>query len=282
MAKTLRTSGDYTIKTGSGASGSNTIDFDSKTVRVRGDLIVDGDTTTVNTSTLSVEDTFIEVARNNSGTTLDAGLYVNRGTAGNNAVFYWDESEDNFIIGTTTNDAGTSPLTNITYQNIKVATTPTDNNHAASKAYVDSQVVSASGMTDFNVVGDDSTGINITDGEYLKIAGGSNIGVVVAEPDTVTINLNQALSEINSITASTSNGSLTLISNGTGDIVVNDTLTFSGNASTPSAASITKLYSKTVGGGGTGVFFINSAVSSGTEDELISKKKATALAIALG
>ena len=282
MAKTLRTSGDYTIKTGSGASGSNIIDLDSKTVRVRGDLIVDGDQTVVNTANLSIEDTFIELARNNSGTTLDAGIYVNRGTAGDNAAFYWDESEDNFIVGTTTNDAGTSPITNITLANIKVATTPTDANHAASRAYVDAQVVTASGMTNFSIVGDDSTGVTVGDGDDVKIAGGSNIGVVVAEPDTVTINLNQALSEINSITASTSNGSLTLISNGTGDIIVNDTLTFSGNASTPSAASITKLYSKTVGGGGTGVFFINSAVGSGTEDELISKKKATALAIALG
>ncbi len=128
MAKTLRTSGDYTIKTGAGynsGAGTNTIDLDSKTVRVRGDLVVDGDTTTVNTATLSVEDTFIELARNNSNTpALDAGIYVNRGGAGDNAVFYWDESEDNFIIGTTTNDAGTSPLTNITLANIKVATTP--------------------------------------------------------------------------------------------------------------------------------------------------------------
>jgi len=41
------------------------------------------------------------------------------------------------------------------------------------------------------------------------------------------------------------------------------------------------LYSKAPSGGGTGVFFINNAVTSG-EDELISKKKATALAIALG
>jgi hypothetical protein len=229
-----------------------------------------------------VEDTFIEVARNNSGTTLDAGVYVNRGTAGDNAVFYWDESEDNFIIGTTTNNAGTSPLTNITYQNIKVATTPADANHATSKAYVDAQVVTASGMTNFSIVGDDSTGVIVGDGDDVKIAGGSNISATVTNPDTITLSLNQALSEINSITASTSNGSLTLISNGTGDIIVNDTLTFSGDASTPTAASVTKLYSKTVGGGGTGVFFINSAVGSGTEDELISKKKATALAIALG
>ena len=282
MAKTLRTSGDYTIKAGAGAAGTNQIDLDSKTVRVRGDLIVDGDTTTINTATLSVEDTFIEVARNNSGTTLDAGVYVNRGTAGDNAVFYWDESEDNFIIGTTTNNAGTSPLTNITYQNIKVASTPADANHAASKAYVDAQVVGAGGMTNFSIVGDDSTGVTVGDGDDVKIAGGNNISAAVTNPDTITVSLNQALSEINSITASTSNGSLTLISNGTGDIIVNDTLTFSGDASTPAAASVTKLYSKTVGGGGTGVFFINSAVGSGTEDELISKKKATALAIALG
>lgn len=282
MAKTLRTSGDYTIKAGSGAAGTNQIDLDSKTVRVRGDLIVDGDTTTINTATLSVEDTFIEVARNNSGTTLDAGVYVNRGTAGDNAVFYWDESEDNFIIGTTTNNAGTSPLTNITYQNIKVATTPADANHAASKAYVDAQVVSASGMTNFSIVGDDSTGVTVGDGDDVKIAGGSNISATVTDPDTITISLKNDLSNITSVTSDASNSNLTLKANGTGSISINNILTFSSNASTPLAASVTKLYSKTVGGGGTGVFFINSAVSSGTEDELISKKKATALAIALG
>ena len=282
MAKTLRTSGDYTIKAGAGAAGSNQIDLDSKTVRVRGDLIVDGDTTTVNTATLSVEDTFIEVARNNSGTTLDAGVYVNRGTAGDNAVFYWDESEDNFIIGTTTNNAGTSPLTNITYQNIKVATTPSDANHATSKAYVDTQVVTASGMTNFSIVGDDSTGVIVGDGDDVKIAGGSNISAAVTNPDTITISLNNDLSNITSVTSDASNSNLTLKANGTGSISINNVLTFSSNASTPAAASVTKLYSKTVGGGGTGVFFINSAVGSGTEDELISKKKATALAIALG
>ena len=282
MAKTLRTSGDYTIKTGSGAAGSNVIDLDSKTVRVRGDLIVDGDQTVVNTATLSVEDTFMELARNNSGTTLDAGLYVNRGTAGDNAVFYWDESEDNFIIGTTTNDAGTSPITNITLGNIKVATTPSDNNHAASKAYVDSQVVAASGMTNFEIVGDDSTGVTVGDNNTVQIVGGANIDVIVTEPDTVTVSLEQNLNNINSVSNGSTNGDLILTANGTGSMVINNILTFNSAATTPSAAAITKLYSKTVGGGGTGVFFINSAVGSGTEDELISKKKATALAIALG
>ena len=243
---------------------------------------MDGEQTVVNTANLSIEDTFIELARNNSGTTLDAGLYVNRGTAGDNAAFYWDESEDNFIVGTTTNDAGTSPITNITLANIKVATTPTNNNHAASKSYVDSQVVSASGITNFEIVGDDSTGITVGDNDTVQITGGANIDVLVTESDTITVNLETNLNNINSISNGSTNGDLVLTASGTGSLVVNNILTFSGSASTPSATSITKLYSKAVSGGGTGVFFINSAVGSGAEDELISKKKATALAIALG
>jgi hypothetical protein len=122
----------------------------------------------------------------------------------------------------------------------------------------------------------------VGDGDDVKIAGGSNISATVTDPDTITISLKNDLSNITSVTSDASNSNLTLKANGTGSISINNILTFSSNASTPSAASVTKLYSKTVGGGGTGVFFINSAVGSGTEDELISKKKATALAIALG
>jgi hypothetical protein len=137
-------------------------------------------------------------------------------------------------------------------------------------------------MTNFSLVGDDSTGVTVGDGDDVKIAGGSNIGATVTEPDTITISLKNDLSNITSVTSDASNSNLTLTANGTGSVSINNILTFSSNASTPAAASVTKLYSKTVGGGGTGVFFINSAVGSGTEDELISKKKATALAIALG
>ena len=94
--------------------------------------------------------------------------------------------------------------------------------------------------------------------------------------------LDTDLSNITSVSSSQSNANLTISANGTGSVIVDDVLTFSGNASTPTAGSVTKIYSKAVSGGGTGIYFINSAVGSGTEDELISKKKATALAIALG
>ena len=100
--------------------------------------------------------------------------------------------------------------------------------------------------------------------------------------DSITFNLNNDLTGITSVTSDASNGDLTLVTNGTGDVVVNDTLTFSAAASDPAADTVTKIYNKTVGGGGTGLFFINSAVNSGTAGELISKSKATALAIALG
>jgi hypothetical protein len=280
MAKTLRTSGDYTIKAGAGTAGTNQIDFDSKTVRVRGDLIVDGDQTIVNTATLSVEDTFVELARNNSGAALDAGIYVNRGTAGNNSVFYWDESEDAFKAATTTDGAGVSPLTAATLANIRVAE-PVNSSDAVTKNYLDTELSAVTSL-DLSIAGDDSSAVVLQSGDTLKISGGSNINTAVAEPDTATINLNNDLVNITSITSNSSNSNLTLTANGTGSVSINNILTFSSNASTPTAASITKIYSKTVGSGGTGVFFVNSTVDSGAEGELISKKKARAYAIALG
>ena len=100
--------------------------------------------------------------------------------------------------------------------------------------------------------------------------------------DKLIDNVMSTCNNITSITSDVSNGNLTLNTNGTGDVVINDTLTFSAAASTPTATAVTKIYNKTAGGGGTGLYFINSNISSGTEGELISKSKATALAIALG
>lgn len=281
MAKTLRTSGDYTVKAGAGSAGSNTIYLDAKTVRIPGDLAIDGTQTVINSTTLTIEDQFLEVNRNNSTAgSEDSGVIFNQGTS-NNAILYYDAGLGEFQIGTTTHDASINTVTNITLGNIKVATNPTDNNHAASKYYVDNAIVGG-GFTIF-FTGDDSTVIEASPGNTVGILGGSNISTVASEePDTVTVSLNNDLTNITSVTSDASNSNLTLTANGTGAIVVNNILTFNSNASTPSASSITKVYSKTVGGGGTGLFFINSNVASGTEDELISKKKATALAIALG
>jgi len=278
MAKTLRTSGDYTITTGTGASGSNTVFLDSKTTRVQGDLVVDGTRTELNTATMSIEDKFIEVNRGNStADSEDSGIFFNRGTS-NHGLLYWDAGDDEFQLGTSTNAPSVTAITNMTLGNLAIAS-PTQSDHAATKSYVDSTSAST-----IRIAGDDSS-IITTGGstDTLQLLGGTNISnTTVVGADSITFNLNNDLTGITSITSDSSNGNLTLATNGTGDVVINDTLTFSAAASTPTATSVTKIYNKTVGGGGTGLFFINSAVSSGTEGELISKSKATALAIALG
>jgi len=281
MAKTLRTSGDYTVKAGAGynsGSGSNTIMLDAKTVRIPGDLTVEGTQTTIDSQSLTVEDQFIEVNRNNSTAgTEDSGIFFNQGSS-NNQILYYDADQTEFVIGSTTHDATVSAISNITPGKIRILA-GTESDQAATKGYVDTQV---GGGFSLKVAGDDSTQITVATGNTLQFTGGSNISTAGAEPDTITMSLDNDLTGITSVTSDASNGNLELKANGTGHVVINDTLTFSGMATDPIATAQTKLYNKTAGGGGTGLYFRNSNIGSGAVGELISKSKATALAIALG
>ena len=279
MAKTLRTSGDYTIKTGTGASGSNSVIFDSKTTRVVGDLIVDGTSTTLNTATLTIEDPIIRLAKNNTNTTdVDAGILVERGVD-NNAAFYWNEGDGVFKAVTTTSDGTGTSITDSALANIR-AGEPSNTSDVATKNYVDTSV---GGGFSLKVAGDDSTQIAVESGNTLQFSGGANIHTDATEPDTITVNLNERLTGIDSITGSTSNADITISANSTGSVVIDDVLTFPANRSgDPTATAVTKVFAQTPSGGGTGLFFNNTSVSSGQAGELISKKKATALAIALG
>ena len=67
---------------------------------VSGDLTVNGATTTISTTNMVVEDKLIELGNGTSGSPSgDAGRVIERGSS-NNAVFVWDESEDEFFLGT--------------------------------------------------------------------------------------------------------------------------------------------------------------------------------------
>ena len=94
---TVADTGDGTITVTVDGNTEMTITDDG--VRVHGNFTVDGTTTTINTSTLTVEDNVIEVNRNvsaNSGMPTFSGLKVNRGetsTATEQDLFWvWDES----------------------------------------------------------------------------------------------------------------------------------------------------------------------------------------------
>ena len=67
-----------------------------------GNLTVNGSTTTVDTTNLTVSDSLIELSSGASTAANDAGLVIERGSTGDNAFIGWDESADKFTVGTTT------------------------------------------------------------------------------------------------------------------------------------------------------------------------------------
>jgi len=280
MAKNLRTSTDYTIQAGTGAAGTNNIILDSKRVVVKGDLDVEGTNTVIDTTSLTIEDPILILSRNNSTPSdVDAGILVNRGAA-NNAAIYWNEGDDVFKAVTTTSDGTGNAIADTALAKIQVAE-PTAGSDAATKTYVDSvSGVSLSGSTNNQVT--TITGSNALQGEANLTFDGTVLAVTGNITATTSI-ANDAVSIVdNVVTATRSNDDLILKASGTGNVVVNDTLTFSAMATDPTATAQTILYNKTAGGGGTGLYFRNSNIASGVVGELISKSKATALAIALG
>ena len=280
MAKHLRTSGDYTIKTGTGAGGSNSVIFDSKTTRVKGDLIVDGSNTVIDTASLTIEDPIIILSRNNSAPSdVDSGILVNRGVA-NNAALYWNEGDDTFKAVTTTSDGTGTAITDTALAKIQVAE-PAASSDAATKNYVDSAGgATLTGSTNNQVT--TVTGANAITGEANLTFDGTVLAVTGNITATTSIANDAIKIDDHTITTTRSNDDLVLKASGTGNVVIDDTLTFSAMATDPTATAQTVLYNKTAGGGGTGLYFRNTAIGSGAVGELISKKKATALAIALG
>ena len=61
-------------------------------VTIAGDLIVNGDTTTVNTSTLEVEDVLITIAKGGDSSTAQAGILVDNGDGTNEPALMWNNS----------------------------------------------------------------------------------------------------------------------------------------------------------------------------------------------
>ncbi len=90
--------GNITLTTGS----SNQVIVDTGTMTINGNLDVNGSTTTIDTTNLSVSDKVIELNRGAASNANDAGFIVERGSTGDNAAIFWDESADRWTLGTTT------------------------------------------------------------------------------------------------------------------------------------------------------------------------------------
>ena len=81
---------------------------------VAGNLTVNGDTTTVDTTNTTVKDTLLGLNSGASSNSNDVGIIIERGSTGNDALFIWDESEDKFALGTTTDNASSTGNLNMT------------------------------------------------------------------------------------------------------------------------------------------------------------------------
>tara|TARA_B100001996_G_scaffold249844_1_gene193704 strand:+ start:200 stop:1480 length:1281 start_codon:yes stop_codon:yes gene_type:complete len=81
---------------------------------VNGTLTVNGTTTTVNSTNTAITDNLFELNSGASSNANDTGIIMERGSTGDNAIVAWDESEDKFVMGTTTATASDTGNLSIT------------------------------------------------------------------------------------------------------------------------------------------------------------------------
>ena len=103
------------LNAGSITSGFTSIDVGSGAITTTGtitagNLNVTGTTTTVNSTNTTISDKIIELA-SGASTGADAGIIIERGSSGHNAIMAWDEDNDRFHFGTTTDTGTASSLT---------------------------------------------------------------------------------------------------------------------------------------------------------------------------
>ena len=79
-----------------------------------GNLTVNGTTTTVATTNTTLTDNLLELNSGAGSNANDAGILIERGSTGDNAIIAWDESADKFTVGTTTGTASSTGNISIT------------------------------------------------------------------------------------------------------------------------------------------------------------------------
>lgn len=151
-------------------------------LRVTGNMLVEGETSTINVNTLTVEDKSIELAKSDS-TTLssteanNAGIFLNTSDAGTKSLF-WKNSSNSWSVNTNFNIESTSggykingvdKLTNTGLTNVQKAL---DLNEIGTLQYlnvddivVDGSLIKSNTNLNFNA----SSGINITSGGDINI-----------------------------------------------------------------------------------------------------------------
>ena len=301
----LKVTGDYKIVTSSSVGSKLTMD--TPEVRITGDLTVLGTTTTIDTANMTIEDNIIELNTGEtspSGISLgQAGLRLYRGPSSPAATMLFDDTlsylqpnggtgpgvftfkvgsglgaiqahvvettgEDLILLGQNAPNAVVKVTGTSDYEN-----NVTDDDDIPNKKYVDTAVAGAAisriltGNTKAEV-------FDTSDGDPISEFTIQVDGIEKFSVNGITTELHEIQIDGTTIRPKTSNDSLYLETNGSGEVVVRDVLSIE-SAVSPSAPSADsgriKLYSQAEAEGGSGLYFVNT---SSTRDELVSKKKA--------
>ena len=103
------TTGQQGIETDTGlAYNPSTGILSAGGLTLSGDLTVNGTTTTIATTNTTLEDNLLELNSGATSNANDAGILIERGSTGDNAIIAWDESADKFTLGTTTATASST------------------------------------------------------------------------------------------------------------------------------------------------------------------------------
>ena len=315
MSKVVRVQdGDYKIVTQ--LNGTITLDTGSQIgqVIVTGDLLVQGNTTTVESETMTVKDNIIYLNYGETGAGVSlttAGISIERGTEPDVSLFY-DEGTDTFrfidALGNLVPLRSNSITTGSGDLQINTGTSGTGVISVSAVPNYETRCTDPDDIPNVQFLYDyvlASSGVAIVD-RFYAYAGTSLLNTGARAYDTgagdptsrisfevdgnIIAEINSAglgvvggaiIDEIaineNFITTTNSNNNLELRASGTGLVLIDDVLGLSNQGSAPSAtAGQTKIYSSgTVGTGGTGVYFKNTSQAG----EFISSKKALLYAL---
>ena len=251
-----------TVKRVTGADGLTAPwDIYSNVVTIHGNLNVVGNTYYINSTTTTLGNAYFYMNTNDTGpgvTIGNSGIVINRGTSNGfangspvgNAYWVWNES--------TTAWRGTA--------NGAVAMVQGAN---ASSGF--DLINYYSFLTLGGAAAGPTTSVQYNNGGVLL--GNSNFTFASGNLKVYGTTIGNG-----NINASGVSQDLTL-SSANGVVYVNDILKLSFQSTAPSnVASTVQLFANTVGGGGTGLYVVNS----GTGDELITKTKATVLSLIFG
>ena len=171
-------------------------------IQVGGDMTVSGTTTSVNTTNLEISDALLELNKNNSGgADTDAGLLIQRGSAGNNAAFYWNEGADKFKAVLTTSAATASAVTDSSTATIvaNLEGNVTGNTSGSSGSTTGNAATATALESARNIGGVSFDGTGNINLPGVNTAGNQNTSGTAAIATTVTVSDNESTNESNVI-----------------------------------------------------------------------------------